>query len=161
NPDGYIHARDAAEYQRLRDQALMWQEATEDLLDRVGLGRGMRALDVGSGPGAVMQLMGKRIGPEGSVTGIEIDAKLGTQALADLGAEGGATYALMAANVVELDAVPGGPFDFVYCRLFLMHMQEPVAVLEKMLSWTKPSGVIAAQEFDFGAIAVEPPCPAM
>jgi hypothetical protein len=42
-----------------------------------------------------------------------------------------------------------------------MHMQEPVAVLEKMLSWTKPGGVIAAQEFDFGAIAVEPPCPAM
>jgi hypothetical protein len=30
-----------------------------------------------------------------------------------------------------------------------------------MLSWTKPGGVIAAQEFDFGAIAVEPPCPAI
>src|SRR5262249_41158891 len=117
NPDGYIHARDAAEYQRLRDQALMWQGATEDLLDRVGLGRGMRARDGGSGPGAVMQMMGKRIGPEGSVTGIEIDAKLGMQALADLRAEGGANYALIDANVVELDAVPGGPFDFVYCRL--------------------------------------------
>jgi len=28
NPDGYVHARDDAEYQRLRDQARMWQGAT-------------------------------------------------------------------------------------------------------------------------------------
>jgi hypothetical protein len=30
-----------------------------------------------------------------------------------------------------------------------------------MLGWAKPGGVVMAQEFDFGAIAVEPPCPAM
>ena len=42
-----------------------------------------------------------------------------------------------------------------------MHMQEPVAALERMLFWTKPGGTVVAQEFDFGAIAVEPLCPAM
>ena len=44
NPDGYIHARDAGEYQRLRDQASMWQSATEAVLDKVGLGQGMPVL---------------------------------------------------------------------------------------------------------------------
>jgi ubiquinone/menaquinone biosynthesis C-methylase UbiE len=161
NPDGYIHARDAAEYQRLRDQALMWQGATEELLDQVRLGAGMSALDVGSGPGAVMRLMANRVGPAGSVTGIEIDANLGTQALSALRAEGGAKFAQVNANVLEIATVPGAPFDLVYCRLFLMHMQDPVAVLEKMQGWVKPGGVIAAQEFDFGSIAVEPLCPAM
>src|SRR5215813_1054820 len=161
NPDGYVHARDANEYQRLRDQARMWQSATEAVLDKVGLGPGMSALDVGAGPGAVMRLMADRVGPQGRVTGIEIDAKLGAQALADLRAGGGAEFQLIDANVLDLDRVPGGPFDITYCRLFLMHMQDPVAVLEKMLEWTKPSGVVAAQEFDFGAIAIEPPCPAM
>jgi ubiquinone/menaquinone biosynthesis C-methylase UbiE len=161
NPDGYVHARDADEYQRLRDQALMWQRATEEVLDRIGLVPGMSVLDVGSGPAAVMRLMGNRVGPEGSVTGIEIDGKLGAQALADLRAQGGAKFSQIDANVLELETVPGGPFDLVYCRLFLMHMQDPVAVLDKMQSWTKPGGVVAAQEFDFGAIAVEPPCPAM
>ncbi len=63
--------------------------------------------------------------------------------------------------MLELEDVPGEPFDLTYCRLFLMHMQEPVAVLEKMAYWTKPGGIVAAQEFDFGAIAVEPLCPAM
>ena len=161
NPDGYIHARDAGEYQRLRDQASMWQSATEAVLDKVGLGQGMSALDVGAGPGAVMRLMAERVGPQGRVTGIEIDDKLGTQALADLRAGGGAEFELIQANVFELDKLPGSPFDLTYCRLFLMHMQDPVAVLEKMMMWTRPGGVVAAQEFDFGAIAIEPPCPAM
>ena len=57
--------------------------------------------------------------------------------------------------------MPGAPFDLTFCRLFLMHMQDPVAALEKMSFWTKPGGVVVAQEFDFGAIAVEPICPAM
>ena len=161
NPDGYVHARDADEYQRLRDQALMWQSATEQVLDRIGLAPGTSALDVGSGPGAVMRLMADRVGPDGSVTGVEIDAKLGAQALADLRAQGGAKFSLIDANVLALETVPGAPFDLTYCRLFLMHMQDPVAVLEKMQSWTKPGGVVAAQEFDFGSIAVEPLCPAM
>jgi ubiquinone/menaquinone biosynthesis C-methylase UbiE len=161
NPDGYVHARDAEEYQRLRDQALMWQSATEALLDQVGLVAGMSVLDVGSGSGAVMRLMANHVGPQGSVSGIEIDAKLGGQAITALRAEGGAKFNQIDANVLNLEAVPGAPFDLVFCRLFLMHMQDPVAVLERMQGWVKPGGVIAAQEFDFGAIAVEPLCPAM
>ena len=161
NPDGYVHARDVAEYRRLRDQALMWQSATEAVLDRVGLKSGMSCLDVGSGPGAVMPLMADRIGPTGRVTGIEIDGALGAQALADLRAKGGAAFEVIEADALKLDQVPGAPFDLTYCRLFLMHMQEPVAALERMLFWTKPGGTVVAQEFDFGAIAVEPLCPAM
>lgn len=161
NPDGYVHARDVNEYQRLRDQALMWQRATEEVLDRVGLGAGMNCLDVGAGPGAVMRLMADCVGLEGSVTGIEIDGALGSHALADLRAQGGAEFAMIQADMLKLDTVPGAPFDLTFCRLFLMHMQEPVAALEKMLFWTKPGGIVVAQEFDFGAIAVEPLCPAM
>ncbi len=161
NPDGYVHARELSEYQRLRDQALMWQRATEQVLDQIGLEPGMSCLDVGSGPGTVMRLMADRVGPTGSVTGIEIDGALGRQALADLRAQGGAAFELIEADMLTLDEVPGAPFDLTFCRLFLMHMQEPVTALETMLYWTKPGGVLAVQEFDFGAIAVEPLCPAM
>jgi len=161
NPDGYVHARDQSEYQRLRDQALMWQRATEEVLDRVGLKPGMSCLDVGSGPGSVMRLMADRVGPQGRVTGLEIDGKLAAQALAELRAQGGAQFNLIEADVLALDTVSGAPFELTFCRLFLMHMQDPVAALEKMSSWTRPGGVLVAQEFDFGAIAVEPLCPAM
>jgi ubiquinone/menaquinone biosynthesis C-methylase UbiE len=161
NPNGYVHARDADEYQRLREQALMWQRATDEVLDQAGLKPGMSCLDVGSGPGIVMRQMAERVGPQGRVTGIEIDGRLGRQALADLRAQGGAQFELIEADLLKLDSVPGAPFDLTFCRLFLMHMQDPVAALEKMLFWTKPGGVVVAQEFDFGAIAVEPLCPAM
>jgi len=52
NPDGYVHAREAEEYLRLRNQAAMWQSATETFLDKLGLKPGMSCLDVGSGPGS-------------------------------------------------------------------------------------------------------------
>jgi ubiquinone/menaquinone biosynthesis C-methylase UbiE len=161
NPDGYVHTRDAKEYQRLRDQARMWQGATAHVLDAVGLGPGMSCLDVGSGPGAVMRLMADRVGPEGRVTGIEIDAALGAEALKDLRREGGAEFEQITADLLKLEAPAGAPFDLTFCRLLLMHMRDPVAILEKMSAWTKPGGVVVAQEFDFGAIAVEPTCPAM
>lgn len=161
NPDGYVHARDEQEYQRLRDQAIMWDAATATILDRIGLAPGMSCLDVGAGPGTVMRLMADRVGPDGQVTGIEIDAKLGARALAELRARGGAKFEMLPADVTKLDDVPGAPFDLVFCRLFLMHMLEPVEALEAMASWTKEGGVLVAQEFDFGALAIEPPCPAM
>ena len=161
NPDGYVHTRDAREYQRLRDQARMWQGATAGVLAAVGLGPGMSCLDVGSGPGAVMRLMADRVGPQGRVTGIEIDAALGAEALRDLRAHGGTEFQQIAADLLALETPPGAPFDLTFCRLLLMHMRDPVIILEKMAAWTKPGGVVVAQEFDFGAIAVEPTCPAM
>ncbi len=161
NQDGYVHTRNPQEYQRLRDQARMWEGATSEVLGRVGLGPGMSALDVGAGPGAVMRLMADRVGPSGAVTGLEIDAELGQQALRELRAEGGTQFELVSADLLQLDTVPGAPFDLTFCRLLLMHMREPVLVLEKMAAWTKPGGTVMAQEFDFGAIAIEPPCPAM
>lgn len=161
DPDGYVHARDAKEYQRLRDQARMWQSATEAVLDATGLKAGMSCLDVGSGPGAVMRLMADRVGPEGCVTGIEIDAELGAQSLQELRAEGGARFELVKADLLTLETIEGAPFDLTFCRLLLMHMRDPMAILEKMQAWTKSGGTVVAQEFDFGAVAVEPPCPAM
>jgi ubiquinone/menaquinone biosynthesis C-methylase UbiE len=161
NPKGPVHARDAKDYQRLRDQARMWQEATARVLATVGLGPGMSCLDVGCGPGAVMRLMADHVGPEGRVTGIEIDAALGAEALQELRREGGAHFELITADLLKLKTPSGALFDLTFCRLLLMHMRDPVSILEKMSAWTKPGGVVVAQEFDFGAIAVEPTCPAM
>jgi ubiquinone/menaquinone biosynthesis C-methylase UbiE len=161
NPGGDVQTRDAREYQRLREQARMWQGATAHVLAAVGLGPGMSCLDVGSGPGAVMRLMADRVGPEGRVTGIEIDGALCAAALQDLRREGGAEFKQITADLLKLEEPVGAPFDLTFCRLVLMQMRDPVVILEKMLAWTKPGGVVVAQEFDFGSIAVEPTCPAM
>lgn len=161
NPDGYVHARDDKEYQRLRDQAAMWRPATEAVLDRIGLKPGMSSLDIGCGPGAVMRLMGDRVGPSGRVTGIDVDGRLGRLALGELRNEGGCQFEFVEGDALKLDAVPGAPFDLSFCRLVLMHLTDPVTLLEQMQRWTKQGGYVAAQEFDFGSIVIEPLCPAM
>ena len=153
--------REPNDYQRLLEQAAMWRRASEQVLDRVDLQPGMSCLDVGTGAGAVMRLMAERVGPEGQVTGIDLDGALGRKALAELRATGGAKFDLISADVGTLEDVPGAPFDLTYSRMFLMHMPDPVAVLEQMLHWTKSGGVVAAQELDFGSLVVEPRCPPM
>ena len=102
-----------------------------------------------------------RVGESGNVTGLEIDGSLGRKALADLNAEGGAAFQLVEADVLTTDSLAGAPFDLTYCQFFLMHMPDPVAILEKMHRWTEPGGVITAQEFDFDSMTIEPICPAM
>ena len=75
--DGYVLARTSEEYQRLRRQAQLWEQVTAQALDRVGIGAGMRCLDVGCGPGEVMRLMAGRVGASGRVTGLDNDGRVG------------------------------------------------------------------------------------
>ncbi len=161
NPDGYVHSRDMAEYERLRKQARMWESATRRVLQKAGLSPGMRCLDVGAGTGAVMQTMAQGVGPQGAVTGIEIDPGLVSMAREALRHRSGTTFEVVEGDIHAMEDPPAAPFDISFCRCFLMHMPDPVAVLGKMRDWTKPGGVVIAQEFDFGSFSVEPDCAAM
>jgi protein-L-isoaspartate O-methyltransferase len=49
---------------------------TVQLLDRVGMGRGMKCLDAGCGSGHVALLMGNLVGPEGRVIGTDTDPEI-------------------------------------------------------------------------------------
>jgi ubiquinone/menaquinone biosynthesis C-methylase UbiE len=86
--DDYVLGRSAEEYGRLRRQSRMWEPETARLLARVGLGQGARCLDAGCGPGETMRLMAERVGPAGSITGIDVDEPLGEEAIGALHAAG-------------------------------------------------------------------------
>jgi ubiquinone/menaquinone biosynthesis C-methylase UbiE len=103
------------------------------VLDRVALQPGMSCVDVGAGPGAVMRLMADRVGPNGLVTGIEIDPALGADALRDLRAGGGARFDLISADVLKLEAPTQRAIRSQLLPAVLMHQRDPVAVLEKMV----------------------------
>jgi ubiquinone/menaquinone biosynthesis C-methylase UbiE len=143
----YVLGRSPEEYERLRRQARMWEPETERLFDRVGLGRGDSCLDVGSGPGETMRLMAERIGPAGRVTGIDVDAPLGTQAVEMLSAAGHRNCSFGAVDVESSTDVPGAPFDLVYARLLLLHVDDPVAVLRRLWSLVRPSGHLVLQDY--------------
>ena len=71
----YLLAGQPSELERLQLQSRVWEPAGRAPLDRLGGGRGLRALDVGCGCFGWLRLLSQWVGPNGSVTA-HVDAKL-------------------------------------------------------------------------------------
>lgn len=155
--DDYVLGRTSAEYQRLRVQARAWEPATRRVLEQASLKEGMTCLDVGCGPGEVMRLMGEAVGPAGRVTGLDTNGALGREMLGVLQATAPGRFAFVEGDVEAQPAVPGAPFDLVFARLTLIHLKDPVAALRTMGAWTKPGGVVVAQDYDLSGVKAYPP----
>lgn len=147
--DNYLLGRTLQEHQRLRGQAEIWEGTTRRILRELGLREGMSCLDVGCGPGEVMRLLGQIVGPSGHVTGVDIDGGLGLRATEELNATGTSQFHFVEGNVEEIDEIGHEHFDLTLGRIVLIHLEDAIATLRKMYSWTKPGGLILVQEFDF------------
>ena len=131
---------------------------TMQLLDRVGLIRGMKCLDVGCGGGHVAISMARIVGPEGRVIGTDTDAEI--LALAKEDAE--------AANVTnakfqQLDAfacVFRKEFDVAYARFLLSHLNGPENCLAAMVEACALGGTIVIEDTDFAGSFCYPTCAA-
>jgi ubiquinone/menaquinone biosynthesis C-methylase UbiE len=156
----YVMGRTSEEYERLRRQSELLESITGSVLDRVGLSRGMSCLDIGCGPGEVMRLMAERVGPTGRIVGVDVDGKLGREALSVLMSKGYRQCSFIEGNVETLGEIGSDRFDLVFARLLLMHLEEPVLALRKMYRQVKPGGRIVVQDYYFPTIdshpAVEP-----
>jgi SAM-dependent methyltransferase len=156
NPDGYVLSRTASEYERLRVQAQVWEQLTDRVLAQAGLSDGMTALDAGCGPGEVMRLMARRVGLTGSVTGVDIDPDVGAYGLEILRKEEKGNFFFHAADLLKGDVIPDAPFDLVYCRFVLLHMDDPVAPVKRLAALTKPGGTLVAMDYVMDTIRIAP-----
>ena len=154
--DAYALARTPQEYERLRAQSRAWEPATSRLLDQVALAAGASCLDAGCGPGETMRLMAQRVGPAGRVTGIDIDAPLGAQALTMLHNAGHRQCRFVPLDVTADEPIPGAPFDLVYARLLLYHLPERVTVLRRLWDVVAPGGHLLIQDYDVRSVSVLP-----
>ena len=131
---------------------------TMQLLDRAGLIRRMKCLDVGCGGGHVAISMARSVGPEGRVIGTDTDAEI--LALAREDAE-----AAKATNVEfqQLDACAclwHEEFDLAYARFLLSHLSEPEKCLAAMVEACLPGGTIVIEDTDFAGSFCYPTCAA-
>jgi SAM-dependent methyltransferase len=155
-PEEYVLGRSEQEYQRLRAQALVWEAATCRIFDAVGLAARASCLDAGCGPGETMRLMAQRVGPAGRVLGVDVDATLGGRALDMLYQAGHEQCAFAAADLTTGSAIPGAPFDVVYARLLLFHVDDPAAVLGRLWAAVAPGGHLVVHDYDLGTAEVLP-----
>jgi ubiquinone/menaquinone biosynthesis C-methylase UbiE len=156
--NGYVMGYTERERRRLALQAELHNPFTEALFRRAGLSRGMRVLDLGCGVGDVSLLAAQLVGRDGSVTGIDVDERALSVARERSEERGFRQVTFERGSVEGLRS--GESFDAVVGRHILIHMREPIGVLERAAQLLRPGGIAAFHEYDFSLIELAyPPSP--
>jgi SAM-dependent methyltransferase len=112
-----------------------------------------RLLDVGSGPGTITADLARLVG---EVVAVEIDDPAADLTRAELERQGITNATVLVGDVHALDAADGA-FDVVHAHQVLQHVADPVGALREMLRVTRPGGLVAARDSDYGHFSWYPP----
>lgn len=114
------------------------------LVDELAPRSGERALDVGCGRGAVLELLAHRVGPAGRAVGIDLAPEMVRRIAADL-----AGFSQVEARVDDArrPALPAGSFDVVASSLVLFFLPDPAAALARWAELLVPGGRLGVTTF--------------
>src|SRR5688500_7888942 len=131
----------------------MWPY-TEPFLQKAGLKAGMKCLDVGCGNGEITKRIAAIIGPEGQITGIDIDPSVIAIAQEVNDGMDNVNYKVVD---IEKEEIEASSFDFIFCRIIISHLQTPEVVLQKLRDALRPGGILAIEDVDFQGHFCYPP----
>jgi len=124
-------------------------------LELLHVGPGMRVLDVGCGPGALLPALAQLVGAEGRVVGLDYAAPLLETARERVEAAGvGERVELVAGDAHRLPFADAS-FDAVHVERVLMHLEDPDAAIREMRRVTRPGGWVVAAEPDSGGVRID------
>ena len=134
--------------ERLRTLEALLDAGTIQHLERRGVRRGWRCLEVGAGGGSIAAWLAARVAPDGSVVATDLDTTV-LEALAHPGVE-------VRAHDVLVDELPEAEFDLVHMRLLLAWLADRELGLRRLVAALKPGGWLVAEEMDFISVAPDP-----
>jgi SAM-dependent methyltransferase len=146
-PVDYLFAQSTDETRRLKRQAEFLSRFTHFLLDAAGITSGMKVLDVGTCIGDVAFMVAERVGPQGTVVGIDMNPAMIDVARQRAQAAGITNVAFLQGDVSQLAL--SDRFDAVVGRLILKFIKDRVALLRRLSQQLRPGGILAFQEADF------------
>ena len=115
---------------------------TKRRLQRIGVRKGARCLEIGGGRGSITRWLSDVVGPNGRVTAT--DLQLGFLTEID------APNVQVLRHDIRTDTFPPGSFDLIHTRAVLMHISPGVDLLRRMVTWLAPGGWLVLEEPDFG-----------
>lgn len=127
--------------ERLDALAMLWDEGSQALIDRLGIRPKWRCLELGAGTGSLAHWLSYRC-PRGHVTATDIDLRFLT---------GQNLAARPNVQVLMHDAVDGpdfvaDSFDLIHSRAVLTHIPDRHQVLTRATAWLAPGGWILLEE---------------
>lgn len=122
----------------------VYRRPLQTALERLGLSAGWRCADIGAGGGDVTVALAAVVGHGGRVYAVDIDPTRRDE-VAQAAAEAGEAQVVAITQAAEELVLPE-EVDLAYCRFLLMHVVDPLAVLSRMASITRPGGWLLAQE---------------
>jgi ubiquinone/menaquinone biosynthesis C-methylase UbiE len=155
----YPIERRAGEIERLRIQSAALEFDAGVMLDRIGVGAGWRCLDLGCGPGGIVDLLSARVGPAGRVVGLDADPVFLDHARSRARERGHANVEFVAGDAYRT-GLPRGSFDLVHVRFVASTVGMPEALLAEATALARPGGIVAFQDPDIATLKCHPPHPA-
>jgi SAM-dependent methyltransferase len=138
----------AGERQRLGLMSQLLDPMHRRLLGRIGVGPGLRTLEVGCGNASISAWLAGQVAPGGRAVAVDVDLSL-----ADAGVPG---LQLRQADIVSGPVEPAD-FDLVTCRAVLHHLPDPARAMANLVASARPGGTVLVIEPDFLPIAAAEP----
>lgn len=146
----------SAEWERLREQAEDFRSEAAWLFDQVGPLDGKTVVELGVGPRGCLDELAGRVGPDGTVIGVERDAQS-----VELARKFVVDRTLDNVDVRHGDAratgLPGNSFDLVTERLILHNVPRPEEIVAEAVRLARPGGWVAFHEGDRVGQVCDPP----
>lgn len=114
------------------------------MLDLAKLKSGMHVLDLATGRGEPAVRAAHRVGPSGTVLGVDLAEPMLQMARERADREGLTNLELKAMNVESLAGVPKGFFQVTLVRWGLMYLDAPIRALSAARQAMSPTGVLVA-----------------
>jgi SAM-dependent methyltransferase len=154
--DEYLLGYRRAEQERLQEQARQLADESSWLFDQCAIASGAHVVELGCGPHGCLDLLAQRVGPSGTVIGVERSDDAVQMARAMVAERG-----LGNVEIVHGDArapgLPRGEFDLVTSRLVLVNVPQPEEIIAEAVALVKADGIVAFHEADYVAHVCDPP----
>jgi len=154
--DPYFLGYSRAEQERLQRQAEELASESRWLFDQIGLAPGARVVEIGCGPQGCLELLAERVGPAGTVVGVERSEEAVSLAR-KFATDHGLTNVKVAHGDARQTGLERGAFDLVTSRLVLVNVPEPEQIVAEMVALARPGGIVALHEADWITCLCDPP----
>jgi SAM-dependent methyltransferase len=155
-PDQYLLGYRDAEQLRLQRQAEQLSGEAAWLFDRLGPLEGSKVVELGSGPRGYLDALSERVGPGGTVVGVERNAEAIGLARRFVARRGLGNVQLLQGDA-RSTGLPEARFDLATARLVLVNVPRPEQVVAEAARLVRPGGTVAFHEADALSHVCDPP----